>query len=69
MMRAARETLTWIPLARAGKILGKSHDMVRIYALEMGLLRWQRVGPRGWIQVAFEDVMQLKTNSSPVNTR
>ncbi|HWQ03457.1 MAG TPA: hypothetical protein VNL38_03165 [Candidatus Nitrosotenuis sp.] len=69
MTRAASAAPTWIPLSRAGKLLGKSHDMVRIYALDMGLLRYRRVGERGWIQVALEDVMHLMATSTAVNTR
>lgn len=57
-MSAAVAVGSYIPVAVAARILGRSSRQVHRY-IEEGLLRHRRAGPRGWKRVSYEDVCRL----------
>jgi excisionase family DNA binding protein len=53
---------TWIPVAEAAEILGRSSETVR-RTIHSGAVEAKRVGDRGWWLVAAADVEALVTKS------
>lgn len=52
---------TWVSVATAARILNVSARQVR-RLVESGILRGRRLTGRGWIQISYESVCQVKSD-------